>query len=183
MVYLHARCAGSDPGLVDERVASTVTEMSHGRINVPPLAVMAVPAWRTHAGAKEVLDLADGAPRDGEEASVGGAIELCLAVIGFGVGASSYFDALENKRVIRHNASPAGGMFVPFGGAKVEVIMSGSRDVLSRKCPANVPCVTKVSLGQKRHKKKRPKRSFESVFSVHIFAERVRIEIPSELIG
>jgi len=80
-------------------MAETVAEIPHDRINVPPFAVMAVPAWRTHAGAKEVLDLADGAPRDGEEASVGGAVELRLALIGFDVGASSYFDALENKRV------------------------------------------------------------------------------------
>ena len=102
-------------------MAGPTSEIPHLWINVPPLAVMAVPAWRTHAGAKEVLDLADRAPRDGEEASIGGAVELCLALIGFGVGASSYFDALENKRVIRHITSPDGGMFVPFGGAKVEV--------------------------------------------------------------
>ena len=100
VVDLHARCARPDPGLVDERVASTATEMSHGRISIPPFAVMAVPSRRTTAGTKSVLDLVDRTPRDREEASVGGAIELCLAVIGFGVGASSYFDALENKRVL-----------------------------------------------------------------------------------
>ena len=119
MVDLHTRCAGSDPGLVDEGVAGTGTELSHARIKVPSFAVMALPSRRTMARTEIVLDLADGAPRDGEEASVGGAVELCLAPIGFGVGASSYFDALENKRVFRHNASPDGGMFVPFGGAKV----------------------------------------------------------------
>ena len=99
MVDLHARCAGSDPGLVDESVAGTVAEMSHGRISVSPFAVMAVPSWRTTAGTERVLDLVDRAPCDGEEPSVGRAVELCLALIGFGVGASSYFDALENKRV------------------------------------------------------------------------------------
>ena len=100
VVDLHARCAGSDPGLVDEKMAGTVTEMSHGRITVPSFAVMAVPSRRTIAGTEMVLDLSDGAPRDGEEASVFGAVELRLALIGFGVGASSYFDALENKRVL-----------------------------------------------------------------------------------
>ena len=104
VVDLHARCAGSHPRLVDKMMAETVAEISHARINVPPFAVMAVPAWRTIAGTESVLDLADGAPCDGEEASVGGAVELCRALIGFGVGASSYFDALENKRVL-HNTS------------------------------------------------------------------------------
>lgn len=104
MVNLHPWCAGSDPGLVDESVAGTATEMSHARIIVPPFAIMAVPAWRTIAGTETVLDLADRAPRDREETSVGGAVELCLALIGFGVGASSYFDALMNKR-INHNTS------------------------------------------------------------------------------
>lgn len=104
VVDLHARCARPDPGLVDEGVTGTVTELSHVRISIPPFAVMAVPSRRTFAGTERVLDLADGAPCDGEEASVGGAVELCLAVIGFGVGASSYFDALENKRVL-HNTS------------------------------------------------------------------------------
>ena len=100
VVDLHAWCAGSDPGLVDERVAGTATEINHARINVPPFAVMARPSRRTMAGTESVLDLADRAPRDGEEPSVGGAVELCRALIGFGVGASSYFDALENKRVL-----------------------------------------------------------------------------------
>ena len=100
MVDLHARCAGSDPGLVDKMMAETVAEINHARISVPPFAVMAVPARRTIAGTESVLDLADRAPCDGEKASVSGAVELCLALIGFGIGASSYFDALENKRVL-----------------------------------------------------------------------------------
>ena len=105
MVDLHARCARSHPRLVDKMMAETVAEINHARISVPPFAVMAVPARRTSAETEMVLDLVDGAPRDGEETSVGGAIELRLAVIGFGIGASSYFDALENKRVIRHITS------------------------------------------------------------------------------
>ena len=104
MVDLHARCARPDPGLVDEGVAGTGTELSHARIKVPSFAVMALPSRRTMARTEIVLDLADRAPCDGEEPSVGGAVELCLAVIGLGVGASSYFDALENERVW-HNTS------------------------------------------------------------------------------
>ncbi len=104
MVDLHAGFPFPDPGLVDERVAGTVTDMFHVRINVPPFAVMAVPARRTMAGTEIVLDLSDRPTCDGEETSVFGAIELRRAVIGFGVGASSYFDALENKR-INHNTS------------------------------------------------------------------------------
>ena len=104
MVDLHTRCAGSDPGLVDEKMAVTATEMSHARISVPPFAVMAVPARRTFTGTESVLDLSDRPTCDGEEASVGGAVELRLALIGFGVGASSYLDALVNKR-INHNTS------------------------------------------------------------------------------
>ena len=100
MVDLHARCARPDPGLVDKMMAETVAEINHARISVPPFAVMAVPARRTSAETEMVLDLVDRAPCDGEEPSVGGAVELRLAVIGFGVGASSYFDALENKRVL-----------------------------------------------------------------------------------
>ena len=100
MVDLHTRCAGSDPGLVDKDMAGPTSEIPHLWINVPPLAVMALPSRRTMARTEIVLDLVDRAPRDGEEASVGGAIELCRALIGFGVEASSYFDALENKRVL-----------------------------------------------------------------------------------
>ena len=121
MVDLHTRCAWSHPRLVDKMMAETVAEINHARISVPPFAVMARPSRRTTAETEMVLDLVDRAPCDGEEASVGGAVELCLAVMGLGVGASSYFDALENKRVFRHITSPDGGMFVPFGGAKVEV--------------------------------------------------------------
>ena len=85
-------------------MAETVAEINHARISVPPFAVMAVPARRTSAETEMVLDLADRAPCDREEPSVGGAVELCLAVLGLGVGASSYFDALEIKRVW-HNTS------------------------------------------------------------------------------
>ena len=126
MVDLHARCAGSDPGLVDEGVAGTGTELSHARIKVPSFAVMALPSRRTMARTEIVLDLVDRAPCDGEEASVGGAVELCLAVMGLGVGASSYFDALENKRVFRHITSPDGGIRfshrerMPFSGMAVQ---------------------------------------------------------------
>ena len=104
VVDLHPWFSLPHPGLVDEGVARTATEMSHARISIPPFAVMALPARRTMAGTESVLDLADRPPRDGEEASVFGAVELCLAVIGFGVGTSSYFDALMNKR-INHNTS------------------------------------------------------------------------------
>ena len=105
MVDLHARCARPDPGLVDKMMAETVTEINHARIKVPPLAVMAEPSRRATAGTEMVLDLVDRTPCDREEASIGGAVELRLALIGFGIGASSYFDALENKRVIRHITS------------------------------------------------------------------------------
>ncbi len=105
MVDLHARCARPDPGLIDEKMAVTATEINHDWIKVPPFAVMAELSRRATAGTEIVFDLADRAPCDGEEPSVGGAVELRLAVIGFGVGASSYFDALENKRVIRHITS------------------------------------------------------------------------------
>ena len=100
MVDLHAGFSLPHPCLVDEMMAETATEINHDWIKVPPFAVMAEPSRRATAGTEIVFDLVDRAPCDGEEASVGGAVELCLAPIGFGVGASSYFDALENKRVL-----------------------------------------------------------------------------------
>ena len=57
------------------------------------------------------------------------------------------------------------------GGAKLQEFMSRFEDVLSRKCPANVTCVTKVSL------------SLFSVLSIHVFSQRIRVDNPSKALS
>ena len=80
VVDLHAGSAWSYPCLVDEDMAKLTAEMAHLWIVTASLAVMAMPTGCPHGRWKVVLNLMDRTPRDGEEPSVGCAIELHVSV-------------------------------------------------------------------------------------------------------
>ena len=80
VVNLHAGNARPYPCLVDEDMAVLIAEIAHLWIVTASFAVMAMPTGCLHGRWKAVLHLTDRTPRDGEEPSVGCAIELHVSV-------------------------------------------------------------------------------------------------------
>jgi hypothetical protein len=80
VVDLHARSAWSYPCLVDEDVAGLTAEIAHIWIETASRAIMAMPTGCLHGRREVVLNLIARTARDGEEPSVGCAIELHVSV-------------------------------------------------------------------------------------------------------